>query len=125
MITILILLASIVVISLALVVVCRDISHFNGMDPKLDSNIFGALFQRMYFVLTTLTTVGYGDISPRSVRAKIFVMIIIFFVVAIILSALNNLAVFVQEKVVKVITKKKNTEEPPQPYTVKPEPLGI
>ena len=29
----------------------------------------------MYFILTTLTTFGYGDISPKSKRAKNLVMI--------------------------------------------------
>ena len=28
----------------------------------------------MYFILTTLSTVGYGDISPKSTRAKNLVM---------------------------------------------------
>jgi len=32
----------------------------------------------MYFILTTLSTVGYGDISPKSKRAKNLVMIFQF-----------------------------------------------
>ena len=32
----------------------------------------------MYFVLTTLTTIGYGDITPKSDRAKRTVMFLQF-----------------------------------------------
>jgi len=32
----------------------------------------------MYFILTTLSTVGYGDISPKSKRAKNLVMVFQF-----------------------------------------------
>jgi len=99
---VLVLVCTILTIALGLLIVCRDaVTHFNGMDIKLDKNLAGAFFQRTYFILTTLTTIGFGDVSPKSVRAKLAVMFIIFTVVAVILSALQNLAVFVQNKINK------------------------
>lgn len=46
-----------------------DSSHFNGFDEE--PHIYDQLLNRLYFVATTLSTVGYGDISPKSADAKI------------------------------------------------------
>lgn len=109
MITVLVLLGCILAFALLFLVVCRDASHFNGMDPVLDQNIMGALFQRTYFVLTTLTTVGYGDMTPASIRAKALVMIIIFFIVGIVINALGSLARYIQDTIItNVATKTRN-----------------
>lgn len=43
--------------------------QFNGLD--VDETFVERLLNRVYFVMTTLSTVGYGDISPRSSLAKI------------------------------------------------------
>ena len=46
----------------------KEIEHFNGLNSK--SNFIDCL----YFSFTTFSTVGYGDISPKSTLAKIIVV---------------------------------------------------
>jgi len=47
-------------------------SEFNGLDDTETSS--EKYMNRLYFVMTTISTVGYGDISPRSIKAKIITM---------------------------------------------------
>lgn len=102
---VLILVAVILFITLLLTVVCRDAYHFNGLNLELDQTIFGAFFQRLYFVLTTLTTIGLGDVSPASIRAKVMLMLIIFTVLILILKSLDNIITFMRESVVTSVKK--------------------
>ena len=43
-------------------------THFHGFDKEERSS--QRLLNRLYFVATTLSTVGYGDTSPKSGIAK-------------------------------------------------------
>lgn len=71
--------------------ICRDASHFGGIDPVRDQGLGYAFFIRLYFVMTTLTTIGFGDVTPVSIRAKTVVMFIIFTFVVVLLKALDTL----------------------------------
>lgn len=42
--------------------------HFNGVDP--DETMMQRLENRLYFTVSTLSTVGYGDITPKSTAAR-------------------------------------------------------
>jgi len=42
-----------------------DAEHFNGMENE-GEGISDRLGNRLYFVLTTLSSVGYGDITPAT-----------------------------------------------------------
>lgn len=77
--------------TILLTIVCRDYRNFTGLNRRDDANIYQALFDRFYFVLVTISTMGYGDISPVSNRAKFSVIVIIMFVVVIILNAFSNI----------------------------------
>ena len=46
-----------------------DFSHFNGIEEEESPS--ERILNRIYFALTTLTTIGYGDISPRSTTSKL------------------------------------------------------
>ena len=105
MITSLVILFGLFMLTLILLITCRDSSHFNGLDKKLDQNIFGAFFQRFYFVATTLTTIGYGDITPASIRARMILLIFIIIIVGIVIQALTNFATYIQKD---IINKTKN-----------------
>jgi len=42
--------------------------EFNGIGDE--DTLTEVVLNRAYFVLTTLSTVGYGDISPRTTKAR-------------------------------------------------------
>jgi len=50
------------------------------------------LLDGLYFSVITLTTVGYGDLSPTTDASKIFTIIYIFFGVGIILAFITIIA---------------------------------
>ena len=52
-----------------------DHTHWNGLDKKNDNTFGKRLINRLYFSTTTLSTAGYGDITPKTISAKIIVMI--------------------------------------------------
>jgi len=52
--------------------------HFNGITKEADQTFGDKLFNRFYFSLVTATTLGYGDISPKSKTARTIVMIFMF-----------------------------------------------
>ena len=65
-------------------------TDFNGIEYN-ERNDF---ITYLYFSLTTITSVGYGDISPRTTKARLLVMIqqlaILFLVVTLPLVSLYN-----------------------------------
>ena len=50
---------------------------FGFIYSKLDNKHFGfkEKIDPYYFSFTTMTTVGYGDYSPKTTRAKVLVMV--------------------------------------------------
>ena len=81
----------IMAMTIGLTIVCRDYRHFNGLNRRDDANIYQAMFDRFYFILVTISTMGYGDISPATNRAKGSVIVIVLFVVVIILNTFSNI----------------------------------
>ena len=47
-----------------------------------------------YYVFTTLTTVGYGDITPRTPPEQFFALLLIFFGVGLYSYIIGNLTTF-------------------------------
>lgn len=52
----------------------------------------------LFFSVTTLTTVGYGDLAPKTDAGKIFTMIYIFVGVGVILGFINSVARHARDK---------------------------
>jgi hypothetical protein len=50
------------------------------------------LLDSLYFSVITLTTVGYGDLSPTTSASKLFTIIYIFFGLSLLLAFINLLA---------------------------------
>ena len=55
-----------------------DHTHWKGMNKENDKTIYNKLLNRFYFLTTTFSTAGYGDISPITTTGKILTMIIQF-----------------------------------------------
>ena len=51
-----------------------DKTHFNGIDE--DESLSTLIFNRFYFVTSSFSTVGYGDVSPKSKTTKLIVVIL-------------------------------------------------
>lgn len=61
---------------ISLVFFCPEAEdHFNGITKEADQTFGDKLFNRFYFSLVTATTLGYGDISPKSRTARTVVMV--------------------------------------------------
>jgi len=66
-----------------LVVLCPEGEvHFRGITKEEDETFSDKLFNRLYFTVVTSTTLGYGDVTPKSKVAKsivIIYMLVMFF----------------------------------------------
>ena len=74
-----------------LTLICRDSHHFGGISVAADKTLTHAFFNRLYFTVTTFTTIGLGDITPASVRARSVVMFIATVFLVVILQSLENI----------------------------------
>ena len=69
--------------AILLMILCRDgPTHFRGITEEQDSHPLEAFFTRFYFMVSTSTLCGVGDVSPKSHLARIIVIVILFLVVA-------------------------------------------
>ena len=67
----------ILLLTIILMIFCRDGSeNFNGLPP--DETFSDAFFNRLFFSSITISTIGYGDISPKSKKCKTIIMIFLF-----------------------------------------------
>lgn len=71
-------------------------NDFNVLKEKTLVEFLATLGESIYFVMTTATTVGYGDISPTTLLSQAFVVVFIFlYISARLLSILSG---FVEAK---------------------------
>lgn len=49
-----------------------DSKHWNGLENE-KNEVFTKAMNRLYFISTSFSTCGYGDISPKTMIAKIVV----------------------------------------------------
>ena len=57
--------------------------HFNGLHRE---RMYERPLNRLYFVLTTVTTVGYGDITPRTAYARLVGTLILLGMITVVMS---------------------------------------
>jgi hypothetical protein len=57
-----------------------DHSHWNGIDEEKDQTMSNKFMNRFYFLSTTFSTAGYGDITPKTNLTKMIVIVIQLFV---------------------------------------------
>lgn len=70
---------------------CRSYEHFKGIDKELDKYLINAFIYRLYFIIVTITTIGYGDIVPVSMRARLITIAIILTIFILILKVFDSL----------------------------------
>jgi hypothetical protein len=68
-------LSYVLALACCLMAFCSDGSkHFNGIPKEDDSSFLGKFFNRLYFSTVSMSTLGYGDITPKSPVARLVVM---------------------------------------------------
>ena len=53
-----------------------DYTHWNGIYEDEDTSLIKKFINRYYFLTSTISSVGYGDISPKSYSCKLLVSIL-------------------------------------------------
>ena len=67
-----------------------DYTHWNGILEEEDKSIVKKIFNRYYFVTTSISTIGYGDISPKSYSCKFIVSLLQILVAMHIMSIVGH-----------------------------------
>ncbi|TYZ60874.1 hypothetical protein PybrP1_001446 [[Pythium] brassicae (nom. inval.)] len=62
-----------------------DESYYKSINSKLDFH------QAIYFVFVTMSTVGFGDITPKTPQSQLFVIVMIIVVITVIPRQINRL----------------------------------
>ena len=78
-----------------------DSNSFEGLKSYSTATYFNRLFDFFYFSVVTFASVGYGDIVPVSISAKLIVMLEIgqsFVLVVFGLSNINNIRMLKNDK---------------------------
>ena len=80
----------IIVAVCTVIFICFDHTHWKGVDEEQDKKIGDKILSRFYFTTTTISSVGYGDISPKSNACRIVVSILQLFIVIHIIGIIGN-----------------------------------
>ena len=66
-------------------------NHWNNMDnnENKEQATFDYLFNRIYFITTTFSTAGYGDITPKSKYAKIATILLQISVIVMVIDHIS------------------------------------
>lgn len=70
----------------ALILCNYDYTNWNGISEEEDSTFYKRFFNRFYFTSTTYSTAGYGDIYPKTPKARLIVIILQTFIILEIIS---------------------------------------
>ena len=83
--------AIIIILFFTIVLMFFDDSNFRGFNEDGTESIHIKFFNRLYFTMTTFSSTGYGDISPKSIGVKIISMILQFALVIVLLGGIFEL----------------------------------
>ena len=79
-----------IIITFIIILSLFDHTHWNGIEEEEDKGIIKKVFNRYYFITTTISSVGYGDISPKSYICKFIVSILHIMVAVHIVSLIGH-----------------------------------
>ena len=79
-----------IIITFIIILSLFDHTHWNGIEEEEDKSIIKKVFNRYYFITTTISSVGYGDISPKSYICKFIVSILHIMVAVHIVSLIGH-----------------------------------
>jgi len=68
-----------------------DHTHFIGLEEEDDNDILNKMFHRLYYTMSTLSSAGYGDITPKSYPIKIVSILLQLILIVSLMSGLINL----------------------------------
>ena len=74
----------------------------NNLGPESDMETGDQIITSLYFALTTLSTVGYGDLFPVSQIERIFAVIVMLLGVAFFSFIMGNIMTIVEDQKVKM-----------------------
>lgn len=70
-----------IVFAVIYTIACPTTDHWKGLNNMNDATLSDKFFNRLYFSLTTMTTIGYGDITPVSKTARSIVLLQMFTII--------------------------------------------
>ena len=79
-------------ISLGTFFSCLVFTSVCGFQHLQKANLkkYVSIFDALYFIVTTFSTVGYGDITPDTWPSKLFMSIMILIVLTVVPTQVNN-----------------------------------
>tara|TARA_Y100000768_G_C23934663_1_gene661930 strand:+ start:1005 stop:1304 length:300 start_codon:yes stop_codon:yes gene_type:complete len=58
-----------------------DTNDWNGIDEEEDMTLCQKIFNRFYFSIISVSTIGFGDISPKTKKLRLAMILYSFFII--------------------------------------------
>lgn len=84
----LIIIGTFVLVLFTLIFSLFDYTHFNGIKKEDDKHLHKKIFNRFYYTISTLSSAGFGDITPKSYPTKIISTILQFILIVSVMSSI-------------------------------------
>lgn len=78
-----------IIFTLILTIAGYKTSDWNGISEEEDNTLMQKFFNRFYFSTITASTIGYGQITPRTIQLKIMICAFALFVVLALFSTVS------------------------------------
>ena len=73
-----------VIVAFTILFAQLDARHFNGVSEAMDESSATRYANRLYFVVSTLSTVGSGDVTPKTQRCRMAVTAMILLMLTVL-----------------------------------------
>uniref|UniRef100_A0A6C0L422 Potassium channel domain-containing protein n=1 Tax=viral metagenome TaxID=1070528 RepID=A0A6C0L422_9ZZZZ len=68
-------------------------TDWNGISEEEDKTLYQKIFNRLYLSMVSISTIGFGDISPKTKILRLLMMIYIILIVLLNTSTLAHLII--------------------------------